>query len=184
MRIRNTLIWAALAAAVAGGVLWVHAATRTDDSTAAQVQQALTRYVGNRAEVGEVRPSELPGLYEAVVGSDIVYTDRTGRYIVTGDLIDTREGVNLSDARRASLEGIDWADLPLQMALKTTHGNGLRSLAVFADPNCGHCKRLEKELRKLDNVTIYTFIFPFLSADSVAKASGHPVRSAAGRRVA
>jgi thiol:disulfide interchange protein DsbC len=174
MRIRTICILTALvalSAASIGGALALHAGTQPADSPEAQAKQALTAYLTGRAEVGEVRPSQLPGLFEAVVGTDLFYTDRTGRYILTGDLIDTKQRVNLSDARRATMERIDWAALPFDLALKTKHGNGQRSLAVFADPNCGYCKRLEGELAKLDNLTVYTFVFPLLSADSAAKAS-------------
>lgn len=171
MRTRTACILAALVAASIGGTLTLHAGTQAAEPPEAQAKQALTRYIAGRAEVGEVRPSQIPGLFEATVGSDVIYTDRTGRYILMGNLIDTKQGINLSDARRAAIERIDWAALPLDLALKTTRGNGQRALAIFADPNCGHCKRLEGELAKLDNVTIYTFVFPFLSADSAAKGS-------------
>ncbi|PUA18833.1 DsbC family protein [Glaciimonas sp. PCH181] len=64
-----------------------------------------------------------------------------------------------------------WESLPLDKAIKRVKGNGKRHVAVFSDPNCGYCKHLETELANLDNVTVYTFMFPFLSPNSKAKAS-------------
>jgi thiol:disulfide interchange protein DsbC len=49
-------------------------------------------------------------------------------------------------------------------------GKGTRQIAVFADPNCGFCKKLENSFQQLDNVTIYTFLVPLLSADSATKS--------------
>lgn len=50
--------------------------------------------------------------------------------------------------------------MPLELAIKKVKGNGKRKLAIFADPNCGFCKKLEKELTKVNNVTIYLFMLP------------------------
>ena len=57
---------------------------------------------------------------------------------------------------------IRFEQLPLSDAVKTVHGAGQRRLAVFSDPNCPYCKQLEAELASLDNITIYTFLLPFL----------------------
>jgi thiol:disulfide interchange protein DsbC len=50
-------------------------------------------------------------------------------------------------------------------------GKGTRVIATFEDPNCGYCKRLGKELVGMDDVTIYTFLYPILSPDSTAKSN-------------
>lgn len=166
-------IFAAIPLALA--VAACHAAPSQDAAIAqdvAKVKQTLSTHLGNRATIDEVRASALPGIFEVRMGQDIVYADRSGRYVITGDMIDTQSGTNLTLERRAALEAISWQDLPLNQAIKSVKGKGTRVMAVFADPNCGYCKRLEQELQKLDDVTVYTFVYPFLSADSSAKASG------------
>ena len=50
-------------------------------------------------------------------------------------------------------------------------GNGKRKIAVFEDPNCGYCKRFEREMQKVDNATFYMFLYPILGADSVTKSN-------------
>jgi thiol:disulfide interchange protein DsbC len=77
---------------------------------------------------------------------------------------------NLTEKRLRELSGVKWGDLPLDAAFKTVRGNGKRTLAVFSDPNCPYCKRFEKDLAKVDDVTIYTFLYPILSPDSHEKA--------------
>jgi thiol:disulfide interchange protein DsbC len=42
-------------------------------------------------------------------------------------------------------------------------GDGRRKLVVFSDPNCPYCKRLEKELVNINDVTIYTLLYPVLN---------------------
>jgi thiol:disulfide interchange protein DsbC len=49
-------------------------------------------------------------------------------------------------------------------------GNGKRKLAVFEDPNCGYCKRFERELQKVSDVTVYMFLYPILGRDSAEKS--------------
>ena len=106
---------------------------------------------------------------------NIAFTDSTGRYLIFGALFDsaTRQVLSMtapvSDAKEANL--VAFPEAHLADALKTVRGNGSRVFAVFSDPNCGYCKSLEKELTKLDNVTIYTFMVPFLSDDSLVKGN-------------
>jgi len=109
-------------------------------------------------------------LYEVAIGNDVVYTDATARYLVQGEIIDLKTGANLTEQRSNDLNRIKWSDLPLNDAIKVVRGKGSRQIAVFADPNCGFCKKLEKSFQQLDNVTIYTFLVPLLSADSATKS--------------
>lgn len=141
----------------------------------ASVQKAIQARVGN-VPVRSVVKTPFPGLYEVVLGDyNIVYTDEKVSYLFsTGDsgvaLIDLKSGRNLTDERMKQLLTIKFEDLPLDAAIKTVHGAGKRVFATFEDPNCPYCKRLWQEMAKLDNVTIYTFLYPILSPDSVAKA--------------
>jgi thiol:disulfide interchange protein DsbC len=77
---------------------------------------------------------------------------------------------NVTNERVAKLGAIKFSDLPLDQAIKQVRGNGKRVLAIFEDPNCTYCKRLDKDLVKLDNVTLYIFLYPVLSEDSVVKS--------------
>jgi thiol:disulfide interchange protein DsbC len=77
---------------------------------------------------------------------------------------------NLTEKRLRELTAVKWENLPLDAAFKTVRGNGKRTLAVFSDPNCPYCKRFEKDLAKVDDITIYTFLFPVLSPDSHEKS--------------
>jgi thiol:disulfide interchange protein DsbC len=135
-----------------------------------KVKTELQKQLGERAQISAVRSTPVPGLYEVAIGNDVVYTDATARYLVQGELIDLKTGANLTEQRSHDLNRIKWSDLPLNDAIKVVRGKGTRQIAVFADPNCGFCKKLEKSFQQLDNVTIYTFLVPLLSADSATKS--------------
>jgi thiol:disulfide interchange protein DsbC len=74
------------------------------------------------------------------------------------------------EGRFGKLDGMRFEQLPFQDAIKVVHGEGKRQIAVFSDPNCGHCKRVDKDLKALGNVTVHVFLYPVLGEDSSAKA--------------
>jgi thiol:disulfide interchange protein DsbC len=124
------------------------------------------------AEVIYVGKSPYFGLYEAVAGDMTVYTDAKVSYLIVGTVIDPVTRQNLSEKRLSKLRAIDWNELPLDLAIKTVKGTGARKMAVFADADCPFCKRLENEMKNIDNVTVYTFLFPIdsLHPDSDRKS--------------
>ncbi len=110
------------------------------------------------------------GLWEVRVGDELLYTDEKVSYIFSGSVLDGRNMKNLTEERLQKLTAIKFDDLPLAQAVKVVRGNGRRQLAVFEDPNCGFCKRFEQDLAKLDDVTVYVFLYPILSQNSVDKS--------------
>lgn len=154
-----------LAAAIAAACVSV--AAHASDG---EIRKALeSAYPG--IPIASVAPAPVPGLFEVLVGSDIVYTDAHGKYLVQGVLVDVASKRNLTEERLQVINRVDFKALPLDRAIVTKRGAGERKMVVFADPNCGYCKRLEREyLPGVKNVTIYTVLIPILSPDSVAKS--------------
>ncbi len=136
----------------------------------AAIRKALAERLPDVPKVDEVTKSPIPGLYEVRIGTDIYYSDEQGNYFIEGQMIDTKTHVNLTQARVDKLTAIDFAALPLKDAIVWKQGSGARKIAVFADPNCGYCKRFERDLQKVKDVTVYTFLFPILGGDSPDKA--------------
>jgi len=136
----------------------------------ASIRKNLAERLPNFPAIDEVTRTAIPGIYELRVGNDILYTDENGHHVLQGHLIDTKTRANLTEARIAKLTQIDFATLPLQDAILIKQGTGARKIAVFGDPNCGYCKRLERDLVGLKDVSIYTFLLPILGPDSNAKA--------------
>ncbi len=121
-------------------------------------------------KIDEVQKTGMPGIYEIRIGTDILYTDENGSYLIQGEVIDTKTRVNLTEQRIAKLTAIDFKSLPLKDAIVWKQGTGERKLVVFADPNCGYCKKFERDLQEVKNVTVYTFLYPILGGDSPEKS--------------
>ena len=136
----------------------------------AAIRKTLAERIPQLSQIDEVRPTPMKGLYEVRVGTDVFYTDASGNYLIQGELIDTQARRNLTEDRINKLTSIDFKALPLQDAITIVHGKGERKLAVFEDPNCGYCKRFEKDMQNVDNVTVYLFLYPILSPDSAEKS--------------
>ena len=134
------------------------------------IRKTLAERIPQLEKIDEVRATPMGGLYEVRVGTDLFYTDAKGNFLIQGELIDTKARRNLTEDRINKLTAVDFNALPLQDGFATVRGNGKRKLVVFADPNCGYCKRFERDLQNVDNVTIYTFLYPILSPDSAEKS--------------
>jgi thiol:disulfide interchange protein DsbC len=111
------------------------------------------------------------GLYEVAFDDQLVYTDEKMTYLFSGNILDMRTLKNLTEAREKQLYAINFDTLPLDLAIKNVKGDGKRKLAVFTDPNCPYCKRLEKVMVNLTNATVYIFVYPILpGSDEKARA--------------
>jgi thiol:disulfide interchange protein DsbC len=121
-------------------------------------------------EITKVGSTPFAGLYEVQIGGDILYTNANVDYVLQGPLIDAKTHRDLTAERLAKLTEVPFESLPLHLAIKQVKGNGERKLAIFEDPNCGYCKMLHKTLAQVDNITVYTLLFPILSPDSETKA--------------
>ncbi len=137
----------------------------------ADIRKNLMERLPQLGKIDEINKSPIPGLFEVRAnGTEIFYTDALGNFLLQGDLIDTKEKRNLTEERINKLTALAFADLPMKDAFTIVRGNGKRKIAVFEDPNCGYCKRFERDLQKVDNVTISMFLYPILSADSAEKS--------------
>ena len=155
-------------ALLAAGLL---AATVGASAQEATIRKNLAERTPQIGRVDEITKAPVPGLYEVRVGSELYYTDAEGNFlIVQGQILDTRQRRNLTQERVEKLTAIDFATLPFKDSFTMVRGNGKRKVAVFEDPNCGYCKRFERDLQKVDNVTIYMFLYPILSQDSTDKS--------------
>ncbi len=134
------------------------------------IRKALAERIPQMDKIDEVRPTPMKGLYEVRIGTDLFYTDAKGNYVIQGELIDTKARRNLTEDRIAKLTALDFSELPFKDAFTIVRGDGKRKVAVFEDPNCGYCKRFERDLQNVDNVTVYLFLYPILSPDSAEKS--------------
>jgi thiol:disulfide interchange protein DsbC len=129
-----------------------------------------TRFPG--AKVTSISKTPVKGLYEVVVdGNQLLYSDDKANYVVLGELLETQSKRNLTKERMDKLMEVKFDSLPFNQAIKIVKGDGKRRLAVFSDVDCPYCRKLEPELNKLDNVTIYNFAYPLPFHTDAARKS-------------
>jgi len=142
-------------------VLFFAAAAHADEASVKRAVEA--RFAGVKVE--SIARTPYFGLYEMLVGEEIIYTDEKVNYIFNGSVIDARTRRNLTEERLQKLSTIKFDELPLDIAIKQVRGNGKRVVAVFSDPFCPYCKRLDQSLAQMQDTTVYTFLFPILRKD-------------------
>ncbi|HWR76608.1 MAG TPA: DsbC family protein [Thiobacillus sp.] len=123
------------------------------------IRKALTQQFPG-ATISSVQKTPYSGLFEVYLDGQLIYVDAKAQYVFTGDVIDLKNRTNLTQARLNKLQAVKWDTLPLNNALKTVKGSGARKLAVFSDVDCPYCRKFEAELAKVDNITVYTFLYP------------------------
>jgi len=126
----------------------------------AEIKSTLQKKLPQIGQINSVSKAPVPGLYEVVTQDHLFYTDDKAQFLIDGAVYDLKNMRNLTEERSRKLFALDFNQLPLELAVKKVKGNGERKLAIFTDPNCGFCKKLEKELKQIDNVTLYQFMYP------------------------
>lgn len=139
-----------------------------------EIRQAI-QSLAPGAKVNQISKTGVKGMMEVTVDGDqgpmVVYADEKGQFLLIGDLLEVKSKRNLTRERMDKLTEVKWDTLPLNNAIKVVRGNGQRMLAVFSDPDCPYCRKAEVEFSKLDNVTIYTFLYPLAFHQDAARKS-------------
>jgi len=174
------LFSATIGSAVVAATLLVGTAGAAQPGDADNIKKAIeARFPG--AKVDNVRPAAIPGLYEVFTGSELLYTDPRGDYLLMGPLVDTKTHQNLTSARLSDLNRVNFDTLPLNQAIKVVKGTGARRFAVFSDPDCPYCQALEQTLLSVNDVTMYVFLYPIASLHPQATTKAHSIWCAKDR---
>ena len=147
-----------------------NAASQVPPAVESALRMNLASRLPNLPKIEQISRTPMAGIYEVRIGNELFYSDADGSYIINGEMMDTKGRRNLTEERMEKLLAIDFGALPVRDAFVIVRGNGKRKLAVFEDPNCGYCKRFERDLQKVDNVTVYMFLYPILGPDSTEKS--------------
>lgn len=132
----------------------------------AVIRKNLTARLPSLAPIDEISKTPLANLWEVRMGSEIIYTDEQGLFVIEGQIVDLQKQINITQSRIAALTAFDFSTLPLKDAVVWKQGTGARKMVIFADPNCGYCKNFERELSSVQDITVYTFLIPILGGDS------------------
>jgi thiol:disulfide interchange protein DsbC len=179
----KTKMRAALGLCLLGTALNLPAAARTAAPALAALTERL-HHLYPATRFGDIHPTPWPGVFEVTMGANLAYVDETGQFFLFGHLYDMTAQRDLTAERKDTLARIDFAALPLADALKEIRGTGERTLAIFSDPDCPYCRRLEDEIRDLTDVTLYTFLMPIASLHPDARTKAVAVWCAQDRNAA
>ena len=167
MTIRN--LRSTLGACLLSAACVLPAAAQSSAQTPTSIAERLqVLYPGTR--LGAVNTTPWPGVFEVVMGANLAYVDASGQYFLFGHLYDMTTQRDLTVERKDTLARIDFAALPLADAVKEVRGTGTRTFAIFSDPDCPYCRRLEAEIKNLSDVTLYTFLMPIASLHPEARS--------------
>lgn len=119
-----------------------------------------------------VGPAPLEGFYELVFGSRIVYVSKDGRYLLVGQLYDTREGKNLTDGRMNGIRLDMINGVAGDSMIRFAPEEARHEVYVFTDTNCGYCRKLHDEVPELNalGVAVNYLAYPALSPQSRPEA--------------
>lgn len=135
-----------------------------------EIRQSLQNKFPDIGKLEHVVKTPYAGLYEIIINDQLLYTDAQGQYLFEGNVIELKSRRDVTEERRRQLFSIEFDKLPLDLAVKKVKGNGKRRMAYFTDPKCGFCKRLEKELGKINDATLYIFLYPvFQGSDEIVR---------------
>lgn len=138
------------------------AQAKTDNAFSSELKEAVERFQTRypKTQVSAFALTPFKGLFEAAVGKEVVYFDKTARFVLSGRLLDMDQGKDLTEARLKDLRRVPFKDFPLEKAVKTVYGSGQKKLVVFTDVDCPFSRRLSETLPELKDTTVYTFLFP------------------------
>jgi len=167
-RLRRTLCLGLLGAAFSLPSAAQTAVQSAAPSATSMTERLQALYPATR--FGAVNSTPWPGVFEVVMGANLAYVDETGQYFLFGHLYDMKTQRDLTADRKDTLARVEFSSLPLADAVKEVRGTGARTLAIFSDPDCPYCRRLEAEMKSLTDITIYTFFMPIASLHPEARS--------------
>jgi len=151
------------------------AGSHQDSAKVKQTIRANILRLSPNFRVDAIKPLDaIPGLYEIRSGANIFYTDTTGDHLISGHIFSTKNHKDLTAARLEDINRVDWNKLPLKNAIVSGDPKG-SPVAIFTDPDCPFCRRLETELPKTRGLKVYTFLFPLAQLHPEARAKAEAI---------
>lgn len=172
-KVKQSVIGLVLAALVSGQAVSSEKPVQNIEVPESFVKMLREKYPNTK--ITSISGSEIPGLYEVIMGRSVAYVEESGRYFVFGHIFDMEKREDVTALRMESRARVNWENLPLEASFTVKKGDGSRKLAVFTDPDCPYCKKLEHELSKIDNVTIHYFLMPLDGLHPQARAKAESV---------
>lgn len=112
--------------------------------------------------ISAVRQSEVEGLVEIIAGQNVLYLDKSGRYMVIGNIYDLQTATDVTADRKSEVFQTTGSKvveaIPQHAVIRV--GSGSRSLTIMHDPMCGYCRKQHAELASVKDVTVNYLLVP------------------------
>ena len=115
------------------------------------IRNSLSSFLDDNYEITRIRPSFINGLYEVMIGTEIIYVTGDGRYILKGDLLDLQERRNVTEEQRATVRRTILNKIPVDEMIEFAPKVTNHVIYVFTDVDCGYCRRLHRDVPELNN---------------------------------
>ena len=137
----------------------------------AELTLALSRMLPD-VEIDDVSPTPINGLYQVVIGSDVIYMTRDGNYVIKGEILDLEERRNLTEDVRAGSRVKILGSIKKEDYIEFSSNNMQDAIYVFTDVDCGYCRKLHLDVPELNSlgVSVRYLAYPRAGVDS---AAGH-----------
>ncbi|MFP1132893.1 DsbC family protein [Asticcacaulis sp. W401b] len=167
------------------------ALTLQPQATEASVKRRIAEQFPN-STVSSVSCKTAIGLCEVVMGKNLLYSTKDGRFVVVGAVLDLKDRKDLTDQRLKELAAVDAAtskvggeivQAPVKAATATklsvtlpkanavVHNPGAPlKMTVFGDYSCGYCHQLFAQLAGSTNIEITEYPIAILGPQSAEKA--------------
>lgn len=117
------------------------------------VREALQSAVPDM-DVTQIRESKIPGVFEVMLGTEVLYVSADGRYLIQGDLLDLSDRRNLSEDTRSGARLQLLEKIPVGETIEFAPAKTEHTVYVFTDVTCGYCRRLHRDMPELNRLGI------------------------------
>ena len=134
-----------------------------------------------------ITPSAIPGLYEVVLGGQVLYLSEDGRFVVQGEIVNLASLDNVTENRRGQLRGKALDALGEQnMVVFGPQGPVKHTVTVFTDIDCGYCRKMHTQMEAYnkEGIKVRYLWFPREGVDSESYKKAVAVWCAEDQRTA
>lgn len=156
-----------------------------ENDLGAELNAALSRLLPD-VEIDSVQETPIKGIYQVLIGPDVIYMTGDGNYVFKGEILDLNERRNLTEDVRATsrvklLSGIEKDDY-----IEFTSEKMQDAIYVFTDVDCGYCRKLHQDVPELNSmgISVRYLAYPRAGVDSAAGKEMSSVWCAENRQTA
>lgn len=151
MKIARNLIALGLAGLLTTGTL-----AAVEEQNPEQSREQNRQAIAERwdLQIENIHDAAIPGLFEVMIGSQIVYLSQDGRFLVEGDIVDLTNQENLTEKRRVSARQIAIDSFGADKMISFGGADPLHTITVFTDTDCTYCRKLHSEIDVINDLGI------------------------------